>query len=192
MRCQHAKSNPPWILHTVHFTVISKQLATINLLKLHLKRSKYSLSLCFCGSASPPSFFPLVFILLFSLFFSYHPSIHPFFLCFCIMVAVLHSDLIHRGPGGEPKQVLDTTANPLIHPPLAYRRAWLCHSPAFMCHVFMCTFLVFKWTHLPCESICQVSHESHMLNVRALRWCLVQAACFQLQNLTKDKSIWKH
>lgn len=54
----------------------------------------------------------------------------------CI-TALLRSRLIHTGPGGEPERVLDTTANPLIHPPIAACRATETHAAvAFMRRVF--------------------------------------------------------
>lgn len=82
MRCQHANSNLPWMLNTVHLYAINSTPAVtmvnscaINSPNPSLKGNKRSLSLCFsrvCLSIFlPPPCFP-------SLFFSlslYHPSI---------------------------------------------------------------------------------------------------------------------
>lgn len=145
MRCQHANSNLPWMLYTVHLAINSIQLVTIISLNPSLKGNKCSVSFFSWVCLSiffPPPCFPSPFL----------ATIHPFSLCFCITSPALHSHLIHRGPGGELKQVLNTTANPLIHPPIADCRARLCHGnthfPAFMCCAFPWMFLVFNCIRL--------------------------------------------
>lgn len=51
--------------------------------------------------------------------------IHLVILCFCKPSLPPFSHSVHRGPAGKSERVLDTTANPLIHPPTSDSRAWL-------------------------------------------------------------------
>lgn len=88
---------------------------------------------------------------LFFLFFHYScpssPSICSFYAFFFFFLQkLMRSRLIHRGPGGEAKQVLDVTANPLIHPPLINPWASVGHASIILslstCHFVLYMYVV--------------------------------------------------
>lgn len=145
MRCQHADSNPPL---NAEYCTLSSSIPVVEMFNFCTIISLNPISrgiklwfffLVWIMHVNPPSVFPS-----FSL-----PSIHSFFLC--ITSAVLHSHLIHRGPGGELKQVFRHNCQSTYPPTYC----WLQSLTVPWKHPF-CLHLcfVFLWMYVVCQCEC--------------------------------------
>lgn len=152
------------MLHTVHLAGNAEPLATINLARLHLRRNKYSPSLCFCGSASlyplsSPWFSFCLFPLLFSL-----PTIHPPILSVFLRNGAAAAFRFNsqrswgRAAAGFRHNCQST------FPPTS------CSLLLHLCAMFPCACSPCLSGHIrPSKSIHQVRPESCMLSLRAPR-----------------------